>query len=185
MPYDNEVFRSGEREISNASRLSYESRREAGLLFKQTKHFRGYPFAIFEGFLPSPTSNSGKRDELLATIMNDTNDEIVMLVQTCAVLNCANVQTTEIAPPAALNKTRAAKGKAPFFSYKVLTLTDPRSSIRSAEADGTHASPRTHLRRGHIRRLSERTVWIRPALVGNHGSIRKDYRLAPATGRMS
>jgi len=34
------------------------------------------------------------------------------------------------------------------------------------ESKGTHESPRAHFRRGHIRHLEERVVWVRPCFVG-------------------
>jgi hypothetical protein len=45
---------------------------------------------------------------------------------------------------------------------------------------GTHASPRLHWRRGHIRRLTEKTTWVRPTLVGvdSGGVVLHDYRTA-------
>ncbi|PYB76676.1 hypothetical protein DMX11_11070 [Pseudomonas sp. LB-090624] len=64
---------------------------------------------------------------------------------------------------ALLNMKRKAKGKTPFFNYRVLQVEAPRSG--AASMGGHHASPRGHLRRGHIRRLQDRMVWVRPAFV--------------------
>lgn len=93
-------------------------------------------------------------------------------------LQCSNVSTATLAAPAALNKKRIAKGKLPFVEYKVLTVNGVHSSV--PPQGGHHASPRQHLRRGHIRRIyGNRTVWVNQCLVGNpnKGFIVKDYRV--------
>ena len=73
-------------------------------------------------------------------------------------------------------KKREAKGKVPFFTYKVLTLKPSKRS--SGEGlGGTHASPRVHLRRGHIRRLPDKRIWVNGCVVGDKskGMVVKDY----------
>jgi hypothetical protein len=50
---------------------------------------------------------------------------------------------------------------------------DPRSG---AGVGGTHASPRIHLRRGHIRHLPRKNVWVNATVVGRRtGVVMKDY----------
>jgi hypothetical protein len=51
---------------------------------------------------------------------------------------------------------------------------------------GTHASPRLHLRRGHIRHCyTGQYVWVRPTTVGNKrlGIIFKDYDASGLSAR--
>jgi len=82
----------------------------------------------------------------------------------------------------AVNLRRERDGKKPIFEYRVLTLA-PAEQIRAA-LGGTHASPRLHWRRGHLRTLpTERIVPVKPCLVGavEHGCIVKDYAIAPAS----
>lgn len=96
-----------------------------------------------------------------------------------AALSCSNSVTADAPPPnAALNEKRKRSGKTPFFSYKVLTL-DLDAKNRTGAGTGSHASPRVHLRRGHVRRLADRTVWVNAAVVGDkrNGFIHKGYRL--------
>lgn len=126
------------------------------------------------------------RTEVYAQIASDTQDEVAMLFQTGVMLNCANVTVPEIAAPTMLNKKRKAKGKQPFFSYRVLQVEAPRAAKSSVGGGGHHAAPRAHLRRGHIRRLEERTVWVRPAMVNpsagaSVGRVQKDYAIVPGT----
>lgn len=117
-------------------------------------------------------------DYMFAAVAQDTMDEFVAVMELIEILSCRNVSTGSITPPAALNKKRASKGKAPFFEYKVLML-DPLAEAQSSSgtAKGTHASPRVHLRRGHIRRLTDRNIWVNATVVGNKqaGMVVKDY----------
>jgi hypothetical protein len=94
------------------------------------------------------------------------------------VLNCCNVKTEVIAAPAALNKKRAKSGKPALYEYRVLVL-------RSAEkvrlnGGGSHASPRIHLRRGHIKHRRTGDFWWEPCVVGDRrrGVVMKDYDAA-------
>jgi hypothetical protein len=106
-----------------------------------------------------------------------------ILLQFLQVLSCSNIKMETLAVPAKLNKKREAKGKQPFFEYKILTVAAdrPQSSNKDHQG-GTHASPRQHLRRGHIRRLTDRKIWINSCVVGSAetGIIKKDYAVKAA-----
>lgn len=95
------------------------------------------------------------------------------------VLGCANVQTVDHDAPVALNKKRARTGKFPILTHKTLIVVADAAKTLRIDQGGTHASPRVHLRRGHIRRLDEaRRVWVQPCVVGSkHGVVTKDYRV--------
>ncbi|GGE75670.1 hypothetical protein GCM10011533_30020 [Streptosporangium jomthongense] len=100
-----------------------------------------------------------------------------VVVQLLCALACSNTTISE-APSGRkrLNKKRAGKGKPPFYSYKVLTIAQAEGN-GSCGRSGTGRSPRVHLRRGHIRRLANKTVWVNSAVVGNksRGLVNKDY----------
>jgi len=56
------------------------------------------------------------------------------------------------------------------FEQKVIKLKD--------EGNGTHRSPREHVRRGHVRRYADgKKIWIQSMVVnpGNGGKVTKDY----------
>jgi hypothetical protein len=92
------------------------------------------------------------------------------------VFSCSNVKTVEHAPGKFINAKRVKKGKLPFFSYHTLHISGEYD--KSEPNGGTHASPRLHLRRGHIRKLANGSkVWVRQCLVGDKtkGIVGKDY----------
>lgn len=120
------------------------------------------------------------------TRMEDISEEednvmhnVAVMAHAVEVFSCCNVTTIEHQPPKFINAKRVAKGKVPFFSYRTLHITSDTAPAKGdAPATGTHASPRLHLRRGHIRRLPDgRRIWVRASLVGdkNKGFAAKDY----------
>ena len=119
---------------------------------------------------------------VMATAQQDSHDESRAILGLIEILSCNNVSTATIEAPKSLNKRRTAKGKVPMFEFKVLTLDfqdSPEATTKSL--GGTHASPRIHLRRGHIRRLPEKNVWVNATVVGNRkmGVVMKDYSVNP------
>lgn len=99
----------------------------------------------------------------------DTLDEVRTAYEFLAAINCSNVGTQELPAPKQLNEKRKKKGRTQFFPYKVLDLSLAPAPGDREHAGGTHASPRAHLRRGHIRQLGERsgnkTLWINATRV--------------------
>jgi hypothetical protein len=91
-------------------------------------------------------------------------------------LACSNV-TSERLP---LRKPSKTLGALPFDEYHVLTIAAPQGTHKGG-VQGSHRSPREHLRRGHIRRLqSGSKIWVNAAVInaGVGGKIRKQYALA-------
>jgi hypothetical protein len=91
------------------------------------------------------------------------------------------------APRPAVAARRVREGRPPLYEYHTVTIRHEAQA--RGQAGGTHASPRLHWRRGHIRHLGrsgglgdQRAVPVRPALVGvgDYGGIDKDYLVAPA-----
>lgn len=112
--------------------------------------------------------------------------EAISLYQFCAALNCQNVSHETIKAPKFINQKRAAKGELPLFEYHVLTVDTRKRDEHGAAQGGHHASPREHIRRGHIRRYQTGLViWVNQMMVGNRalGRVAKDYRMKPASGR--
>ena len=92
-----------------------------------------------------------------------------------AVANCANT-VVKCEPEERLNKRRVQRGKEPFNSYHIVALENKARGVR-VELGGHHASPRLHFRRGHVRNLQDKSVWVRDAMVGNSakGRVEKSY----------
>lgn len=96
------------------------------------------------------------------------------------VLNCSNVVTVDNPPPEALNRKRLKNGKPPVYTYKTLHIVKPRNEANSSVMPCSpcgRLGPRLHLRRGHIRRLPGKQVWVSSCMVGekSRGSVKKDY----------
>lgn len=76
------------------------------------------------------------------------------------------------------NRRKIAQGRAPTYEWRTVVIEPIQEKHESH--GGTHASPRQHDRRGHLRRLrSGRNVWVRDCKVGSasKGVVFHDYRL--------
>lgn len=111
----------------------------------------------------------------------NTIDEVRATFEFLAILNCANVGIQEIKAPKMINAKRARKGKEPFNSYLVLDIDPPsQKSPASPHQGGSHASPRGHVRRGHIRRYPNNSIWINDMVINadsEMGWVEKKYRM--------
>lgn len=179
VPYENTVQDVKLDESLPASRIAHAATIKAGLAKPNAKEFRSEPFYLLPEFYEKTlAAYGGNREKAYAQIILDSRDEVQTVVQACSVINCANVTTAEIQAQAALNKKRQERGKQPFFTYKVLQLSDERREAGKGGAGGSHGSPRMHLRRGHLRRLESKVIWVRPSMVNagsNAGVVLKDY----------
>lgn len=82
------------------------------------------------------------------------------------------------AKPTFTNRRKISEGKAPSYDWRTVII-EPSQSERPHQG-GTHASPRLHDRRGHLRRLkSGKNVWVKPCKVGDatKGSVFHDYEV--------
>lgn len=125
------------------------------------------------------TSHSPEHDETIAM----TNHESARFVLALAALNCSNIVTRRHDPDQKLQKARAWRGKKPLFSYHTLEIDPQASRDAGVDQGGTHASPRVHLRRGHIRKFAPgKWCWVRETIVRGitPGMVHKDYALKGA-----
>lgn len=101
-----------------------------------------------------------------------------VLISFINAMSCSNVTIGEAVKARPVKKK--AKKTQPFHSYKVLTIRTRALSVAGSGAGG-RGSPRVHLRRGHIRRLKDKKVWVNAAVVGDksRGIVTKEYRVAP------
>lgn len=102
-------------------------------------------------------------------LVKDMADEMRMAFGMLGILSCDNAPIEKIAPPAKLNKKRVKSGKSPIPTYRTLHVTD-HTRRGTGGATGTHASPRAHWRRGHIRNQPTAKgvirKWIKPTIIG-------------------
>jgi hypothetical protein len=100
----------------------------------------------------------------------------------CGALSCKNVtaEVTNKGKTPKENWERERKGKARVFDTHTLVVHATRTVTGETREGGGHASPRQHLRRGHIRRLPNGNIWVQSCVVGDpsKGFLRKDYRVA-------
>lgn len=106
-----------------------------------------------------------------------TENDLSTLLGFLNALACSNVHI-EGQPPKKLGKK--IKASLPFDTYHVLTIDVGRQHTDQKNGDrvqGRH--PREHLRRGHIRRLSDgRRIWVNATVVAassSGGAVHKDY----------
>ena len=76
------------------------------------------------------------------------------------------------------NRRKIAQGKKPTYEWRTVVIEPTQA--KAPPRGGTHASPRLHDRRGHIRRLKTgKNVWVRSCKVGKAelGTIFHDYQI--------
>ena len=114
----------------------------------------------------------------------DLGDELIAVAHMQAALSLDKGRHEVSSAPTKLNKKRAKKSKPPMFEYKVLDIVADVMAPQKEQSNGSqregrsHASPRMHSRRGHVRKLaSGKTTWVRNTIVGKptRGRIIKDY----------
>lgn len=108
--------------------------------------------------------------------------DVTRISNLIAMLSLKNVTSSMQAPPEKLNVKRKRSGKRPLYSYHILNV-DGNVWDGSESISGLGAGVRSHLRRGHIRRISDdHAVWVRATFV--HGSVPgfvdKDYHVSSA-----
>lgn len=179
VPYENEVFKRASNEGPATSQLATQAAIQAGMAKENSSNVRAEPFYVQPELYENALKElGGDKDKALAHLLLDSRDEASMMIQACSVLNCANVTTELVDAPKFINSKRLAKGKTPFYSYHVLQVSQDKRTTKTNGAGGIHASPRMHLRRGHLRRLEDKVVWVNPAMVNagaSNGIALKDY----------
>ena len=121
---------------------------------------------------------TGTIKSLTQQIADDLRDEMNAYIDFCYVLHNNEITLDDVVPDKTKNQFRRARGKAPLFTYKVLTIGKPKR--KSKHLGGTHASPRSHLRRGYYR-TSRNGIhhWVQPCMVKGDidGFVHKDYKV--------
>ena len=115
--------------------------------------------------------------------IQDVLGDVLWSLELLEALSCSNVshQPIEAIDPRK-NAKRIKAGKLPIYETRILTIEAGKSTQSSQSHGGTHASPRQHLRRGHIRRLADKNIWVNSCVVGKAetGVIEKQYHVRAA-----
>lgn len=101
------------------------------------------------------------------------------VLELCEALSCSNVTHEPIEKiNHGVNARRVRDGKLPLYETRCLVINVSKSAA-SQTGDGSHASPRQHLRMGHVRRLNSGNVWVNSCVVGTpkNGVIEKSYEV--------
>lgn len=109
------------------------------------------------------------------TISSDLMDEVNAYADLCIALSCNNVDKVRVSQPDKLNRARAKAGKLPLKDFHVLEV---RGSTGHDGLPGIGGGVRSHLRRGHIRRIGpERITWVNACVVrgSRPGFVDKAY----------
>lgn len=117
----------------------------------------------------------------LEATLRDASDELVSYWDMCKALSLRAVTTETVEPDPKKQSVRKILSKPPLHSYRVLTLT-PGADLYpryGGETGRTHASPRAHMRRGHMRTMKKtgKQVWVNSCMINGEGMIVKDYRV--------
>jgi len=101
------------------------------------------------------------------------------MVRGLQVLNCSNVVQIINKPSKVKNQIRRSRGLTPLFDYYTIEIDTKRKVYDTdGEVISTGHTKRLHLRRGHIRKLSDgRRIWVQPCMAGDplKGMVTKDY----------
>lgn len=114
--------------------------------------------------------------------VSDYNTELAAFWFFIRVMSRANVKVDKKAPSVKGKANVKRNGFIPYDSYHVLTVDLNHVSEQSnpSTGHGTHASPREHIRRGHVRTLaSGKRIWVNDTVVnkGAPNVVNKTYAL--------
>jgi len=131
--------------------------------------------------LKSTTIVHGVPEEASIKLHGMMQSGIVYLFELLEALSCTNVEISTHQPASQKNEQRIKSHKLPIYETKVLTIKAGKkeSSGIVAGIKCSHASPRQHLRRGHVRRIESGNIWVNSCVVGNkeNGVIDKQYKV--------
>jgi len=91
-------------------------------------------------------------------------------------LNAKNVPHRIEEPPAKVNAKRERNNKPLLTRVTYIDGARYTTAAYNTSRGNTHASPVPHLRRGHIRHLGERVVWVRDCVVNAYSRDSVDIR---------
>jgi hypothetical protein len=121
--------------------------------------------------------HGGVSPRLIESIKQDSVSNVRSIFELIEALSCRNVSTVNHQDASPANAKRIKAGKLPIYETKMLVVDTNYTPSGKTREGGSHASPRQHLRRGHIRRLQCGNIWVNSCVVGDpsKGRIDKQY----------
>jgi hypothetical protein len=100
-----------------------------------------------------------------------------------SLISAKGVEFHTESPPAKLNRKRVQNCRPPLYEHHVLKTGGYASSGRVLGVGATHASPRSHWRRGHIRTIhpgtpKQKRIAIPASLINGPGFVSKEYEVS-------
>jgi len=125
--------------------------------------------------------------ELEAHIQTYMNNSVAAIRKFGILLSLHGTEKITVVPPVKLAKRRNKQGKPPLYEYHVLKISGEVWDNPHTSESTSGGGVRSHLRRGHIRRLENKNVWVRHTLVhgSREGFVKKDYEFANIPRRVN
>ena len=131
---------------------------------------------------PYNLRNQPLTQDQIQFLVSAMHPAVMAAYELAVLLQCQNISIVKVEPPSKVNEKRKRKGKRPLPDGYVISVSRDVTRLEYDQEEDeenpkrTRTSPRTHFRRGHIRRLqSGARVWISPTLV-NPGSTPLDSK---------
>jgi len=120
-------------------------------------------------------------EAMARNLMIDALDEVNAARAFAVTMNCSKIKEELIVAPKGINKKRSQKGKVLLQDFHILTIDIFKSAKLSSNKkdESERNSPRQHLRRGHVRRLVDKAIWVNASVVGSGDIVEKMYRVKP------
>jgi hypothetical protein len=117
-------------------------------------------------------------EQIQQEILTSRNQAARGIFTLCTMLGVHNTKTIKVCRPPKLAKKDARRGENGLFDYHVLSVGGEVWDSPH-EHTGTGEGRRSHLRRGHVRKLKTQSVWVRSTYVhgSKEGFVKKDYEV--------
>lgn len=146
---------------------------------------RGYwhwsPMATVRNMVTGEIVVDETRGRTYSTQIGELRPDLTAVVQCCHALR-AGARLEERTEQSASRRRKFERMGVGGFTYHILKLPH-NASVEKQGSTGSHASPRFHIRRAHIRKLpSGALTFVRQCFVGDpsRGTVAKHYKVQPS-----
>ncbi len=184
--FDETVFNKCPEFVGGIGALNFSRIKKSGA----TKDFWEIPKLIavisrdFTDTYSAPATNEFINYEILSEhqYQEVANLNTTMLYIMHSLINARGVSLQTKPAPVRLNKKRVQKSKPPLYEHHILKIGGFSSSGQVLGVGMSHASPRAHWRRGHIRTIRrgsphQKRIAIPACLINGPGFVSKDYEI--------